>query len=143
MSYATLTAYSATLNAAYLEDDLSPEDAAWLGSPFNWIREHSSGTKGAIGRDLASSILGEISSPVTRDGLVLEVAGKRIRVKFSMAWDLASFRFQQVRDEDFDFVFCLGLYPDAAFGWFIPKDEFYVDGVWQERDGVVETDFGD
>jgi hypothetical protein len=60
-----------------------------------------------------------------------------------LAWDLASFRFQQVRDEDFDFVFCLGFYPDAAFGWFIPKDEFYVDGVWQERDGVVETDFGD
>jgi len=29
------------------------------------------------------------------------------------------------------------IYPDAAFGWFIPTDEFYVDGVWQERDGVT------
>jgi hypothetical protein len=137
LSYTALAAYSVTLNTEYIEADLSPEDAAWEDSPFNWIRDYPSGTRGAIGRDLVASILSEIAPPVARDGMVLETAGKRIRVKFSMAWDSASFRFQQVRDEDFDYVFCLGLYPDAAFAWFIPKDEFYVDGVPQERDGVT------
>jgi len=138
LSYATLTAYSTALEADYLEPELSPEDAAWEGSPFNWIRDNPSGTKGAIGRDLVASILGEISPPVIREGTALEVGGHRIRVKFSMAWEQsASFRFQQIRDEDYEYIFCLGLYPNAAFAWFIPKSEFYVDGVAQERDGVT------
>jgi hypothetical protein len=147
LSYATLAAYSNQLNIEYSTDELTDEDIAWLGSPFAWIREHASGTKGSIGRGLAAAIFESIAPPVVRTGLALRVNGAQIRVKFSMAWNLQSFRFQQVRDDPFEYIFCLGLRPDVAYGWLIPRPELIVDGVWQERDnltgqhgGIVGTD---
>ena len=60
--------------------------------------------------------------------------GSEIRVKLSLEWGAGAFKFQQIRDEPFEYVFCLGLYPEGAYGWLIPREDLIVDGIWQERD---------
>jgi hypothetical protein len=52
-----------------------------------------------------------------------------------MLWNAEEWKFQQVRDTKFDFLFCLGLYPDSASAWLIPKAELYLNGELQDREG--------
>ena len=70
-------------------------------------------------------------------GTALSANGTEIRVKLSLEWGAGAFKFQQIRDELFEYVFCLGLYPQNVFGWLIPREELIVDGVWQEREGLT------
>src|SRR5260370_6291632 len=53
-----------------------------------------------------------------------------------MLWEEDLWKFKQIRHVAFDLLFCLGIYPDSASAWFIPKDELYLtDGSLTERDG--------
>jgi hypothetical protein len=53
-----------------------------------------------------------------------------------MLWEDDHWKFQQVRNIQFDFLFCLGLYPDSASAWLIPKDDLYLaDGSLTDREG--------
>jgi hypothetical protein len=137
MSYAALSAFSMALSEEYVEDLPTAEDIAWEGSPFNWIRQEAPGTKGRIGRDLSRSILESLGITVGSQGTALTANGVQIRVKLSLEWGAGAFKFQQIRDEPFGYVFCLGIYPEGAYGWLIPRDELIVDGVWQERVGLT------
>lgn len=47
------------------------------------------------------------------------------------------FRFEQLKDDDYEYIFCLGVQPDVAFAWLIPKSQIVLNGVWQERDGLT------
>ncbi len=137
MSYAALSAFATALSAEYVDDFPTAEDLAWEGSPFNWIRQEASGTKGKIGRDHARSILEGLGIAVGSVGTALTANGTEIRVKLSLEWGAGAFKFQQIRDEPFECVFCLGLYPEEAYGWLIPRGDLIVDGVWQEREGLT------
>jgi hypothetical protein len=137
MSYAALSAFSTVLSTEYVDDLPTAEDLAWEDSPFNWIRQEAPGTKGKIGRALASSILEGLGIAIGSAGTSLTANGTDIRVKLSLEWGAGAFKFQQIRDEPFEYVFCLGLYPEGAYGWLIPRESLIVDGVWQERDGLT------
>lgn len=51
-----------------------------------------------------------------------------MEVKYSSLWtDNQQYRFQQIRDQDYDYCFCLGVSPFDVHAWFIPKDELMVD----------------
>ena len=52
-----------------------------------------------------------------------------------MLWNLEDWKFQQVRNTNFDYLFCLGLYSDNAYAWLIPKEELYVGGEPREKEG--------
>jgi hypothetical protein len=135
MSYNLLAAKSATL-AAKSATAKTEEDKAWEGSPFDWFRKKASSTKGKIGRDLAASLLEACGFAVSRVGVGLEANGKTIRVKLSLMWGAGVFTFEQIRETDFDFLLCLGLYPDSSYGWLIPKSELLIDGALQDREGL-------
>jgi hypothetical protein len=137
MSYAALSAFATALSAEYADDLPTAEDEAWEGSPFNWIRQEAPGTKGKIGRDLARSILEALGVTVGSAGTALTANGITIRSKLSLEWGAGAFKFQQIRDEPFEYVFCLGIYPEGAYGWLIPRSDLIVDGIWQERDGLT------
>jgi len=52
-------------------------------------------------------------------------------------------KFEQFKDDNYDFILCLGVRPDAAYAWLIPKSEVLVDGVWQERANLTGQHRGD
>jgi hypothetical protein len=56
------------------------------------------------------------------------VNGNGISVKVAMMWQKGTIKFQNIKDTNFDFVFCLALFPDGAYGWLIPKEEIWKEG---------------
>ena len=52
----------------------------------------------------------------------IDVGGHLIQVKLSTLWNNGEYRFQQIRNQDYDQVLCLGISPDDIHVWLIPKD---------------------
>ena len=56
------------------------------------------------------------------------ISGVRVEVKYSSLWtDNGIYKFQQIRDQDYEYCFCLGVSPFDAHAWFIPKSELMGD----------------
>ena len=53
------------------------------------------------------------------------IQGKRVEIKFSTLWKSGLFKFQQIRDQDYEVLVCLGLAPFDARCWVIPKAALY------------------
>ncbi len=116
--------------AATIEGDYIDRDIEWVGSPFAWIKARPSRQIGAIGEALvagwcAAKGFDVVRSPDTDADRV--IAGKRIEIKFSSLWTgLPIFKFQQIRDQNYEFCFCLGVSPFDAQAWLIPKSALAV-----------------
>jgi len=114
-----LSAISQALQAEYQSE--SPE---WEGSPFAWIKTRPSRQVGAIGEKLLAGWLAARGFNVTRSGdseadRVIE--GLRAEIKFSTKWANGGYKFQQLRDQRYDIVICLGVSPFTAHCWVTPK----------------------
>lgn len=102
------------------------DEAAWADSPFGWLRiGPSSRQKGTIGEKLVSDYLAckgfDVSrSPDSEADRI--VGGKRVEIKMSTLWEKGFYRFQQLRDQNYDFAICLGLSPFDAHCWVLPKE---------------------
>jgi hypothetical protein len=119
-----LAAKSQLLMAAELDAD----DARWAQSPFNWIRSRPSRTKGKIGEKLVSEFLTEQGFYVTRSPdseADRVVEGFRVEIKFSTEWQSGAFTFQQIRDQNYDILICLGLSPTDASMWAMSKLDIF------------------
>jgi len=126
--------------------DYAPEaDNPWLGSPFQWILSVPSRTKGAIGENLIAGWCAAKGFDVIRprnseaDRII---NGHRIEIKFSTLWKKGNFKFQQIRDQDYDYVFCIGLSPFDVQAWLLPKSVLheYVIGHMGQHTGVSGSD---
>ncbi|MBL8759854.1 MAG: hypothetical protein JNL50_00990 [Phycisphaerae bacterium] len=127
-----LASCAETLHADYAEDDRD-----WAGSPFAWIRTRPSRQVGVIGEKLVAGWLATkgfdvVRSPDSQADRVIN--GKRAEVKFSTLWKSGFYKFQQLRDQDYEFVMCLGLSPFDAHCWIIPKR--VVMKQWRAGDGI-------
>ena len=118
---------------AGLATTLAPDYAAgpndpWRGSPFKWILSLPSRTKGAVGEALvagwaAAKGFDVLRNPDSEADRVVE--GHRIEIKFSTLWKSGGFKFQQIRDQKYDYCFCLGISPFDAQAWLLPKAVLY------------------
>lgn len=127
-----LAALATTLQADYRQDDLP-----WAGSPFAWIKTRPSRQVGTIGEKLISGYLAAKGFNVTRSGdsdADRIVENKRAEIKFSTLWATGSYKFQQLRDQDYEFAVCLGVSPFDAHCWVITKSEIL--RRWRARDGI-------
>jgi len=132
--------------AGALEADYAPQGAdPWAGSPFAWILSRPSRQKGAIGEQLvagwcAAKGLDVVRSPDSEADRVIN--GRRIEVKFSTLWQSGGYKFQQLRDQRYDFAFCLGVSPFDAHAWLLPKSVLleHVIGHMGQHTGASGTD---
>lgn len=115
-------------NFISVTDSISKKYAAhlegWTESPFAWILTLPSRSRGAAGEEIVSTWLTAEGFKVTRSGhsdCDRIVNGKKVEIKFSTLWKSGGYKFQQLRDQDYESVFCLGISPDRVHGWLIPK----------------------
>ncbi|MCY3808488.1 MAG: hypothetical protein OXG58_03455 [Gemmatimonadetes bacterium] len=48
--------------------------------------------------------------------------GVRTEIKFSTLWKNQSYKFQQIRDQDYELLVCLGISPFTAHAWVFEKE---------------------
>lgn len=106
-----------------------PAHDPWVGSPFAWIKQRPSRQVGKIGEQLiagwaAARDLDVVKSPDSEADKIIN--GRRVEVKFSTLWEVGVYKFQQIRNQQYDFVVCLGIAPQDAHCWVIPKRYFVV-----------------
>lgn len=117
-----LASVASTLKADYVHEGA---DDPWLGSPFAWIRTLPSRQRGKIGEQLVAGWCAAKGLDVVgcRDSEADRViAGHRIEIKFSTLWKSGVYKFQQVREQQYDYLICLGISPFDAHCWVISKD---------------------
>ena len=105
-----LVALATTLAPDYVRSDDDP----WIGSPFEWILRVPSRTKGAIGEALVAGWAATKGFDVVRSrnsDADRVINGQRIEIKMSSLWKSGGFKFQQIRDQDYDFCLCIGISP--------------------------------
>ncbi len=107
-----------------LQGDYAQEESQWRNSPFAWIKARPSRQIGVIGEKLVAGFLATkgfdvVRSPDSQADRIIN--GKRAEIKFSTLWKSGVYKFQQLRDQDYEFVVCLGISPFNAHCWVIPK----------------------
>jgi len=116
----------ASIAAALKDDYLRPEpEDPWAKSPFAWIRALPSSTKGKIGAQLVSGWCAAKGLDVTASGDTQAdrvIAGRRVETKFSTLWEIGVYKFQQIREQAYEYVIALGLSPFDAHCWVISKE---------------------
>lgn len=134
--------------ATQLEAGRNSEDATWSGSPFNWIRKLPSRSSGAIFEQLVSGFFSQQGFEVRRSpdsDADRIIGGLRTEIKGSTLWANGSYRFQQLRDQDYAIAICLGISPYDAHCWVIPKSAIMegidiLDGLTHQHGGRGGTD---
>ncbi len=107
-------------------EEYTGENFMWENSPFKWIKHRPSRSIGAIGEKIIASWLAMHNFNVTRSpdsNADRIVEGKRVEIKFSTLWKSGDYKFQQLRDQNYDFVIMLGISPNDAHCWVVPKQE--------------------
>lgn len=101
-------------------------DGIWSGSPFEWLVSWPKPrTVGAIFEAVVHQWCEGMGLEVLRAGdrdADRVIAGKRFEIKGSTLWG-GTYTFQQLRDQEYDAVICLGVSPNNAHCWVIPKDD--------------------
>ena len=126
-----LAGLAATLEADYGDDSLD-----WEGSPFAWIKSRPSRQVGAIGERLVAGWLAARDfavGPAGDNEADRIVNNKRVEVKFSTLWAGGHYKFQQIRNQRYDLMICLGVSPFDTHSWVFTKD-FLLDG-WGNLQG--------
>ena len=134
------------LSQSLVSEYLDPDNDPWAGSPFAWIKARPSRQIGAIGEKLVtnwalSKNFTVRKSPDSDADRIIQ--GHRVEIKFSTLWaDNGLFRFQQIRDQDYQYCFCMGVSPFDVHAWFIPKSELLKPrpGLSHQHGGVDGND---
>jgi site-specific DNA-methyltransferase (adenine-specific) len=126
--------------ASYLQEDLEEMTDLWKDSPFEWVLQLPARKKGKLGRQLISPWLTSkgISVEPTKDASeTLIIKGYRVATKFSTMWTKGFYRFQQIRNEGYDYVICLGISPFEAHCWIFGR-EYAIKNATQQHKGAKE-----
>ncbi|MBV6396208.1 MAG: hypothetical protein HFACDABA_01802 [Anaerolineales bacterium] len=122
--------------ASYYRLEIESSDVEWENSPFNWVLDLPPAAKGKIGRNLITTWFASrgfsIKQGTGKDSF-LTVNGYRCATKFSTLWSGGFYKFQQIRDEDYDFLICLGISPFESHCWVFRKSYVLQHATYQHR----------
>ena len=118
-----LAGIAATLKSDYIREGvLDP----WDGSPFQWIKKVGSSRRvGKIGEQLVAGWCAAKGIDVTKSKSSEAdrmIAGHAMEIKFSTLWESGVYKFQQLRDQNYEYAICLGISPFTAHCWVISKE---------------------
>jgi hypothetical protein len=110
--------------ASYIKNEFEKDTSDWQGSPFEWALRLPSGSKGKLGKRLvyqwcALKGLSIDSSPDPEADMLIN--GHRVEIKFSTLWQIGIYKFQQLRDQNYEYAVCLGISPFEAHCWVVSK----------------------
>ena len=131
--------------AASLEPDYVSKADDWRTSPFGWIKQQQSRRKGKIFEQLVAGWCAakgfDVTAPPNSDSDRV-IGGLRAEIKGSTLWAAGGFKFQQIRDQEYDIAICLGISPFDAQCWAIPKEVLlsYPEGVTSQHGGQAGRD---
>ena len=128
--------------AGIIEPDYRNAATDWTHSPFGWIKALPSRSAGAVFEALVSGWCAAKGLDVTRSpdsDADRIISGLRTEIKGSTPWRNGSNKFQQLRDQNYSVVVCMGISPFDAHCWVIEKDA--VMELW--NDGVISSQHGD
>jgi hypothetical protein len=97
----------------------------WISSPFAWITKLPSAQRGKIGKQIITKYFANKGAYVNFNNNDCIINGHRVAIKFSTQWQNGTYKFQQIRDEDYDHLICIGISPFNAHCWIIPKPTLY------------------
>lgn len=131
--------------AGTLSADYRKGTDPWQGSPFQWILALPSRSKGAVGEALVAGWAAAKGFDVvrTRNSQADRIInGHRMEIKFSTLWANGTYKFQQIRDQEYDYCLCIGLAPFDAEAWLLPKPVLrqHVIGILGQHTGATGTD---
>jgi hypothetical protein len=63
------------------------------------------------------------------------IEGQRTEVRFSTLWRNGLYVFQQIRDQNYDALICLGVAPFDAHAWVFTKDQIPFDRLPHQHGG--------
>src|ERR1051326_1971031 len=100
--------------ANFIKAEFKKEDSPWAGSQFEWALKLPSASKGKLGKRLiyqwcAVKGLSIDSSPDSEADMLIN--GHRVEIKFSTLWEANIYKFQQIRDQNYEYAVCLGISP--------------------------------
>ena len=111
--------------AMYIRNDLEEQNEVWEGSPFGWVTQLPAAKKGKLGRNLIASWCVAkgltISYPNDKKANLI-INNYRIATKFSTLWSEGNYTFQQIRNDGYDYLICLGISPTEAHCWIFNRD---------------------
>lgn len=111
--------------AENLHSEHRSSNLAWKESPFAWIKDLPSRTVGKVGEQLierwctAQNFDVRPSSNSEADRIV---NGLRVEIKLSTLWKTSIYKFQQLRDQAYDIIICLGINPYDVHCWILSKE---------------------
>lgn len=135
----------ATLSTALAPDYAPPVNDPWADSPFEWILRVPSRTKGAVGEALVAGWAAAKGFDVTKapnSDADRVINGQRIEIKLSTLWKNGGFKFQQIRNQRYDYCLCIGISPFDAHAWLLPKSVLleHVIGHMGQHTGATGAD---
>jgi hypothetical protein len=110
--------------AKFIKPEFKKNQSPWAESPFEWVLALPSASKGKLGKRLvyqwcALKGLSIDSSPDSQADMMIN--GHRVEIKFSTLWEANIYKFQQIRDQNYEYAVCLGISPFEAHCWVISK----------------------
>lgn len=101
-----------------------PSDRIWNTAPFLWMFDLSPKERERVGKGLvagwcAARNLDVVKSPDSDADRIIE--GARVEIKFSTEWESGQYVFQQIRDQNYRFLICIGISPFDAQAWIFEK----------------------
>ena len=127
--------------AGIIEQDYQNAATDWANSPFGWIKALPSRSAGAVFEALVAGWCAAKGLDVTRSpdsDADRIISGMRTEIKGSTLWRNGSYKFQQLRDQNYSMVVCMGISPFDAHCWVIEKAT--VMALW--NDGVISSQHG-
>jgi hypothetical protein len=126
MTEKTITRDSELLATAadFIRPEFEKDKSPWAGSRFEWVLRLPSASKGKLGKRLVNQWcalkgLTINSSPDSQADMMIN--GHRVEIKFSTLWETGIYKFQQIRDQNYEYAVCLGISPFEAHCWVISK----------------------
>lgn len=112
--------------SSYIRSTLQGKNDQWKDSPFEWVLQLPPRTKSKLGKHLVMTYLLsngiELQDTGIKSGVGFIANNKIISIKFSTLWERGYYKFQQIRENGYDYLLCFGLAPNNAHCYIFEKD---------------------